>query len=146
VSANNYASFAIGQAKQFVPVAGSGNIVTDGILLREAEQRCTLSGIPAAQNWVKYHGERSGYDVSFRTDPSSAFRHGGDPALFRYQVQVRWRPSSSRGRSAARCRPPGSSIRSRSRWTGSACAPCGTTWPDRTASSSSGRGRTRPQC
>ena len=87
VSANNYESFAIGQAKQFIPVTGSGNIVTDGILLREAEQQYTLSGIPAAQNWVRYHGERGGYDVSFRTDPSSAFRHGADPGLFRYQVQ-----------------------------------------------------------
>ncbi len=87
VSANNYESFAIGQAKQFIPVAHDGNIVTDGILLREAEEKYTLSGIPAAQNWVKYHGEKDGYDVSFVTDPSSAFRHGADPGLFRYQVQ-----------------------------------------------------------
>src|SRR6266702_5838594 len=75
------------KTKQFIPVTGNGNIVTDGILLREAEERYTLSGIPAAQNWVKYHGEKGGYDVSFVTDPSSAFRHGGDPTLFRYQVQ-----------------------------------------------------------
>ncbi len=87
VSANNYASFAVGQAKQFIPVTKTGHIVTDGILLREGEQRYTLSGIPAAQNWVKYHGEKGGYDVSFATDPSSAFRGGADPRLFRYQVQ-----------------------------------------------------------
>ena len=36
VSANNYENFAAGQAKQFVPVAGDGNIITDGILLRAA--------------------------------------------------------------------------------------------------------------
>lgn len=87
VSANNYESFAIGQAKQFVPVTSTGNIITDGILLREGEERYTLSGIPAAQNWVKYHAETGGYDVSFTTDPSSAFRGGGDPRLFRYQIQ-----------------------------------------------------------
>ena len=87
VSANNYESFAVGQAKQFVPVTSDGNIVTDGILLREAEQRYTLSGIPAAQNWVRYHGEKDSYDVSFGTDPSSAFRGGGSPRIFRYQVQ-----------------------------------------------------------
>ncbi|HXJ25029.1 MAG TPA: hypothetical protein VNH17_04995, partial [Streptosporangiaceae bacterium] len=34
VSANNYESFAIGQAKQFVPVTRNGHIITDGILLR----------------------------------------------------------------------------------------------------------------
>ena len=87
VSANSYESFAVGQAKQFIPVTSDGHIVTDGILLREAPEKYTLSGIPAAQNWVKYHGERGGYDVSFSTDPSSAFRGGGSPKLFRYQVQ-----------------------------------------------------------
>ncbi len=87
VSANNYENFAVGQAKQFVPVAGDGNIITDGILHRVAEQGYAMSGIPAAQNWVKYHGEKGGYDVQFVTDPSSAFRGGADPTLFRYQVQ-----------------------------------------------------------
>ena len=87
VSANNFRTFALGQAKQLVPVTREGNIVTDGILMREGEQKYTLSGVPAAQNWVKYHGEKGGYDVSFTTDPSSAFRNGGDPVLFRYQIQ-----------------------------------------------------------
>ena len=87
VSANNYENFAVGQAKQFVPVTGTGEIVTDGILLRIAEQKYMLTGIPAAQNWVKYHGEKGGYDVAFATDPSSAFRGGADPWQFRYQVQ-----------------------------------------------------------
>ena len=87
MSANNYENFAVGQAKQFVPVTSTGNIVTDGILARTAAQEYILSGIPAAQNWVKYHGEQGGYDVAFTTDPSTAFRGGRDPVLFRYQVQ-----------------------------------------------------------
>jgi glycine cleavage system aminomethyltransferase T len=87
VSANNYEKFAVGQAKQFIPVTGDGNIVTDGILARTAAQSYVLSGIPAAQNWVKYHGANGGYDVAFSTDPSTAFRGGADPRLFRYQVQ-----------------------------------------------------------
>lgn len=87
VSANNYQNFAVRQAKQFIPVNSAGDIVTDGILARVAEQEYILSGIPAAQNWVKFHGERGGYDVHFRTDPSTAYRGGQDPVLFRYQVQ-----------------------------------------------------------
>jgi vanillate/3-O-methylgallate O-demethylase len=87
VSANNYEKFAIGQAKQFVPVTGNGDIITDGILARTGERSYILTGIPAAQNWVRYHGETSGYDVAFTTDPSTAFRGGADPKLFRYQVQ-----------------------------------------------------------
>jgi vanillate/3-O-methylgallate O-demethylase len=87
VSANNYEKFAVGQAKQFIPVTGGGDIVTDGILARTGAGSYILTGIPAAQNWVKYHGEKGGYDVAFSTDPSTAFRGGRDPRLFRYQVQ-----------------------------------------------------------
>jgi glycine cleavage system aminomethyltransferase T len=88
VSANNYEKFAIGQAKQIVPVNADGYIVTDGILARLGEQKYTLSGVPAAQHWVQWHGEQGGYDVTFRTDPSSAYRRpAGDPVLFRYQIQ-----------------------------------------------------------
>ncbi|WP_327432794.1 aminomethyl transferase family protein [Streptomyces sp. NBC_01236] len=85
---NNFEDFALGQAKQYVPVTKDGNIVTDGILAREAENKYLLSGIPAAQHWVQYHAEKGGYDVAFATDASSAFRQGGgDPKLFRYQIQ-----------------------------------------------------------
>ena len=87
VSANNYENFAVGQAKQFVPVTANGHIITDGILLRRAENEYTLTGIPASQHWVQYHGEADGYDVAFDTDPSSAFRGDADPRIFRYQVQ-----------------------------------------------------------
>ena len=87
VSANDFEHFAIGQAKQFVPVTAEGNIVTDGILLRTDTEKYILSGVPAAQNWVKYHGEKGEYRVSVAIDPDSGFRQGGDPVLFRYQIQ-----------------------------------------------------------
>ncbi|MCX6503002.1 MAG: aminomethyl transferase family protein [Microbacterium sp.] len=87
VSANQYRNFAIGQAKQFVPVAYDGNIIVDGILLRTGEEAYTLTGVPAAQNWVKYHAQAGGYDVEFSTDPDSSVRTDRDPQLFRFQVQ-----------------------------------------------------------
>jgi glycine cleavage system aminomethyltransferase T len=87
VSANDYETFAVGQAKQFIPVNRAGKIITDGILMRDDVNRYTLSGVPAAQNWVKFHGEKGGYDVRCTTDPDSGFRKGGNPALFRFQVQ-----------------------------------------------------------
>ncbi|MFE4216248.1 aminomethyl transferase family protein [Streptomyces sp. NPDC056844] len=86
--ANNFEKFAVGQAKQYVPVTRHGKIVTDGILARKGPESYLLSGVPASQHWVQFHAERAGYDVEFRTDPSSAFRPGGRaPQLFRYQVQ-----------------------------------------------------------
>ncbi|MFE4992560.1 aminomethyl transferase family protein [Streptomyces mirabilis] len=87
LGANNFENFAVGQAKQYIPVTRDGNIVTDGILSRDAENTYTLSGIPTAQHWVRYHGEQGGYDVTYVTDPSWAFRKSGDPKLFRYQIQ-----------------------------------------------------------
>ncbi|MDR7184349.1 syringate O-demethylase [Microbacterium trichothecenolyticum] len=87
VSANNVESFEIGQAKQFVPVAADGNIITDGILLRDGEESFVLSGVPAAQNWVTSHAVAGGYDVEFSTDGSMEFRFGEQPRLFRMQVQ-----------------------------------------------------------
>jgi vanillate/3-O-methylgallate O-demethylase len=85
-SANNYENFAVGQAKQFVPVTVEGHIVQDGILMRDAEDRYTLTGPPASQSWILFHGQQGGYDVEFKDDPDSAFRPG-DPVVFRYQVQ-----------------------------------------------------------
>ena len=88
ISANNYQVFAVGQAKQFVPVAEDGNIITDGILLKESEERYILSGVPAAQNWVMYHSRKLGFDVAFETNRETSARAAGvDPMVFRYQIQ-----------------------------------------------------------
>ncbi len=87
VSANDYESFVDGQAKQFIPVTAEGLLITDGILMRDHANKYVLSGVPAAQNWVRYHGLQGKYDVSFEIDPDSGTRKGGDPKLFRFQVQ-----------------------------------------------------------
>lgn len=87
VSANDYEKFAIGQAKQYIPVAPDGNLITDGILLRTGEQEYILSGISTAQTWTEFHAHKLGFDVSFVTDPQTMFRGGSNPSLFRYQIQ-----------------------------------------------------------
>jgi len=87
VTANNYESFAIGQAKQIVPVTASGELVSDGILLRTGEDSYVLTGGPAAGNWVMFHGETGGYDVTLENDPDMSRREGEEPRLFRFQIQ-----------------------------------------------------------
>ncbi|MDH7639285.1 aminomethyl transferase family protein [Sphingomonas sp. MAHUQ-71] len=86
-SANNYENFVVGQAKQFVPVTARGNLITDGILMRDAEERFNLSGVPASQSWIRYQGETGGYDVKMTVDPDSGLRKEGEPIVFRYQIQ-----------------------------------------------------------
>lgn len=87
VSANDYDHFAIGQAKQFIPVTPRGHLVTDGILMRSGEQSFILSGVPAAQTWVRYHAARSGAAVTLESDPDSSVRRDRPPRLFRLQIQ-----------------------------------------------------------
>jgi glycine cleavage system aminomethyltransferase T len=87
VSANDYEKFAVGQAKQFIPVTPEGKIINDAILFRLAEDKFNLVGISSAHNWVMYHGKRDNYNIAFQFDPTSAFRGGQPPVLFRYQVQ-----------------------------------------------------------
>jgi vanillate/3-O-methylgallate O-demethylase len=86
VSANNFENFAINQAKQFVPVTENGHIISDGILLRIAEDRFSLTGRPSAQTWVTWHAQQGGYDVNLRSD-KDVRDPNGSPELFRYQVQ-----------------------------------------------------------
>lgn len=87
VGGNDFESFAVGQAKQFVAVTAAGYIVGDGILMREGPQRYVLSGVPAAQSWVQYHAMQGEHAISLSSDPDSALRGDGDPVLFRYQIQ-----------------------------------------------------------
>ena len=87
VSANDYTTFEIGQAKQFIPVTPKGDIITDGILMRMAVNKYLLSGVPASQTWVRYHAQKGDYDVRCVADPDSANRKDGPPVMFRYQVQ-----------------------------------------------------------
>ena len=46
-----------------------------------------LSGIPAAQNWVKYHGETGRLRRRLRHRPVKRVPRRRGPGLFRYQVQ-----------------------------------------------------------
>ncbi|WP_260928142.1 aminomethyl transferase family protein [Novosphingobium sp. 9] len=86
-SANNYENFVVGQAKQFVPVTERGLLITDGILMRDAEERFNLSGVPASQSWIRYQAEVGKYDVELKVDPDSGLRKEGQPIVFRFQIQ-----------------------------------------------------------
>ncbi|MFF7987288.1 aminomethyl transferase family protein [Streptomyces sp. NPDC007901] len=86
-SANDYASFAIGQAKQIIVVTDDGYLVGDAILSRDGAEKFTMSGVPYSLSWIRHHGATGDYDVSFSHDPNSMTRRGADPVLFRYQLQ-----------------------------------------------------------
>ncbi len=100
ISVNDYEVFEIGRAKQFVPVTHQGHLITDAIVMRLDTEKFAVSGVAAAETWVRYHAEKGGYNVTYLTDPNSGNRfsepnfaspgkapEGKEPILFRYQIQ-----------------------------------------------------------
>ncbi|GAA1127596.1 aminomethyl transferase family protein [Citricoccus alkalitolerans] len=83
---NSMKNFPVDKAKQFVAVNHQGQIIGDNILFHLAEDEYHAVGIPPSINWMQYHAETGGYDVTVRRDDSSAVR-SGPPRLYRYQVQ-----------------------------------------------------------
>jgi vanillate/3-O-methylgallate O-demethylase len=84
---NSFAGFAVNKAKQFVPCSPDGYVIGDGILFFLDENRVSLVGRPSAHNWVAYHAETGGYDVSLEWDERTAVNPTGGRKLYRYQVQ-----------------------------------------------------------
>ena len=83
---NSFETFAVNKAKQFVACNYDGYVIGDAILFYLGENAFSLVGRPSAHNWVQYHGETGGYDVSFERDERSAVNPTGR-RLYRYQVQ-----------------------------------------------------------
>lgn len=85
---NSFANFRVDTAKQFVPCTPDGYVIGDVILFHLAENTFNLVGRPPALNWVRYHAETGGYDVTTSPDERSAARP--DPfnrRHYRYQIQ-----------------------------------------------------------
>ena len=83
---NSFENFAVNKAKQFVACNPGGYVIGDAILFYLDEDLLSLVGRPSAHNWVQYHAETGGYDVSIERDERSAVNPTGRK-LYRFQVQ-----------------------------------------------------------
>ena len=86
VGVNSFATFAVGKAKQLVVCNEDGYVIGDAILFYLDKDLFNLVGRPSAHNWVQYHSETGGYDVSIERDERSAV-NPGNRKVYRYQVQ-----------------------------------------------------------
>ncbi len=87
---NSFANFPVGVAKQFVPTASNGGVIGDGILFHEAQDEYVYVGRAPGANWLQFHAETGGYDVSFRYDDRSPSRPYGQAVqreTYRFQIQ-----------------------------------------------------------
>lgn len=85
---NSFKGFTVNKAKQYVPVNWDGHVIGDVVLCYLDKDLFNLIGRPAVHNWVQYHAETGGYDVTCERDERSASRP--DPVArktYRYQIQ-----------------------------------------------------------
>ena len=83
---NTFANFQVDKAKQFVACNPDGYVIGDAILFYLDTDLLSLVGRPSAHNWVQYHAETGGYDVTLERDERSAV-NPGNRKLYRFQVQ-----------------------------------------------------------
>jgi vanillate/3-O-methylgallate O-demethylase len=87
---NSFKNFTVNKAKQFVPCSYDGYVIGDGILFYLEENKLLFVGRAPTANWIEFHGETSGYDVSITKDDRSPSRPMGKPVTrinYRYQIQ-----------------------------------------------------------
>ncbi|MBC7986359.1 MAG: aminomethyl transferase family protein [Sphingomonadaceae bacterium] len=85
---NSFKGFVPDKAKQFAPVSPAGYIIGDVILFYLAENSFNLVGRMPAINWVMYHAETGGHDVTVSLDKRSADRPDPFGRLnYRFQLQ-----------------------------------------------------------
>ena len=87
---NSFAKFPVNRAKQFVPCSYDGYVIGDGILFHLEENKLIFVGRAPSANWIQFHAETGGYNVTTTNDDRSPSRPGGKPVVrkfYRYQIQ-----------------------------------------------------------
>jgi len=84
---NSFDGFGVDRAKHFVPCTPDGYVIGDVILFAFSENRFNLVGRAPALNWVTYHAETGGYDVTVELDLRTALRTDGRRRSYRFQLQ-----------------------------------------------------------
>lgn len=87
---NSFANFPVNRAKQYVPCSHDGYVIGDGILFHLRENKLVFVGRAPSANWIEFHADTGGYDVSITKDDRSP----GDPKgravtrkSYRFQIQ-----------------------------------------------------------
>jgi syringate O-demethylase len=87
LAVNSFDGFVVDRAKHFVPCTPAGYVIGDVILFALAEDTYNLVGRAPALNWITYHAETGGYDVTVTLDQRTALRTDGRRKSYRFQVQ-----------------------------------------------------------
>ncbi len=90
LSCNDLSRSTPNSAHQLICVNEDGQLIGDNIVFHLEENLFSIYGVSFAIDWVKYHAETSGYDVTARYDHRSPVYPNGHATSrpdFRYQIQ-----------------------------------------------------------
>ena len=90
LATNSFSKFPVNRAKQFAPCSYDGFVIGDGILFHLEENRLVFVGRAPAANWIQFHAETGGYNVTIEKDDRSPSNPKGKAVLrtcYRYQIQ-----------------------------------------------------------
>jgi glycine cleavage system aminomethyltransferase T len=86
LGANSFTGFGPMRAKQFITVNHDGYMIGDCILFCLGDNLVRIVGRPPALNWIQFHAETGGYDVTVGRDERTAQNPNGRE-LYRLQLQ-----------------------------------------------------------
>lgn len=87
---NSFSNFTVNKAKQFVPCSYDGHLIGDGILFHLEDDEFLFVGRAPTANWIQFHAQTGGYNVTTAFDDRSPSRPMGKPVTrvhYRYQIQ-----------------------------------------------------------
>jgi len=87
LAVNSFDGFGPMKAKQLVVCNYDGYVIGDAIAFCLGDRHVRVVGRPPAHNWIQFHAETGGYDVTVRRDERSVQNRGKTRELFRFQVQ-----------------------------------------------------------
>jgi syringate O-demethylase len=85
---NSFEGFSVDNAKHFAPCSYDGFVIGDVILFYLGDESFNLVGRAPALNWIQYHADTGGFDVSCELDQRTLLRN--DPSRrksYRFQLQ-----------------------------------------------------------
>ena len=86
VGVNTFDNFGRNKAKQIVVCNYDGYVIGDSILFGLEDEKINIVNRPNAGNWVQFHAETGGYDVTVEVDHRSVTNKGQRKG-YRFEVQ-----------------------------------------------------------
>jgi len=73
LATNSFKTFPVDRAKQFIPCTYDGYVIGDGILFHLAENSLLFVGRAPSANWIQFHAETGGFNVTTSKDEKYVF-------------------------------------------------------------------------